>query len=62
MTPDEVECDDSTEILASKSSKAYLEDDLEGEEDVQPSMEDPPNRQARLEPGFIYLHPLKSGF
>ena len=46
VAPDETEDSDS-EISASKSSDAY-EDVLEGEEeDVQPSIEGTPNRQAR---------------
>ena len=46
VAPDEAEDSDS-EISASKSSDAY-EDVLEGEEeDVLPSIEGTPNRQAR---------------
>ena len=47
VAPDEAEDSDS-EISASKSSDAYDEDVLEGEEeDVQPSIDEAPNRQAR---------------
>ena len=54
MSPDEAEdCD--CEISASKSSNAH-EDVLEGEEeDVQPSIEGTPNRQARSVQRLIYV-------
>ena len=57
VTPDREECD--SEISASRiSNVANNEDELEGEEeDVQPGMEDTPNRQARSCQRFLSTSP-----